>query len=521
VKRIVSLVLVALVILPACQEGSTGSLRGTRSPLPAELEPVRTHIRQLVEDGSVPSMAIAVTRDGTIVWEEGFGYADSKGELEATEHIPYALASISKPLTATGLMLLVERGLVDLDAPVNDYLGEAQLVARVGDVDGATVRRVAGHTSGLPLHSQHYYAGDPAPPPMTTTIERYGQLVTAPGERWQYANIGYGLLGQVIEQVSSQSYANFMRDELFTPLGMENTWVATSTDPDPRVATKLTANGIIIPPYLSDCPGASNVHSTAHDLILFAQSLLAAGEDLTSSILTGESIAEMQQPSPGTGPSRPWERDGSGYGIGWSIGVTDQGLRVVMHNGGTAGVSTVLALVPEEDLAVAVLSNTHGDWPDVILVETLCALQGLDPAQFLPPAETLSQNALEMPPDLEGHWTGAVSVPEDELPLEIEIDASAAVTVTLADQPRRRLQDITYRERAPHLLNLGGGPYLRGWVRGDLHTADASRGQPHRLWLELKLRDEALSGVLIVFSQREPPTGPLSYWITMSSEPAR
>jgi len=520
-KWYVSLVLAVLLLLAGCRQVDGNDSRGTRVPLPAELEPVRAHIRQLVEDGSVPSMAIAVTRDGTIVWEEGFGYADSKGELEATEHTPYALASISKPLTATGLMLLVERGLVDLDAPINSYLGDAKLVARVGDVDGATVRRVAGHTAGLRLHSQHYYAGEPAPPSMATTIERYGRLVTAPGERWQYANLGYGLLGHVIERVSGQEYADFMRDELFTPLGMENTWVATSTDPDPRVATKLTADGAIIPPYLSDCPGASNIHGSAHDLILFAQSLMAPGEDLISAILTNESIAEMQQPSPSTGPSKPWERDGSGYGIGWSIGATDQGLRVVMHNGGTAGVSTVLALVPEDDLAVAVLSNTHGDWPDVILVETMCALQGLDPAQFLPAAGAPRASGAETPRDLEGHWTGTVSTPDAELPLEINIDASAVVTVTLADLPQRRLQDLTYGQRAPHLLNVGGGPYLRGWIRGDLVSADASRGQPHRLWLELKLRDPELSGVVVVFSQREPPAGPLSYWVTLSEAPAR
>jgi CubicO group peptidase (beta-lactamase class C family) len=122
---------------------------------------VRAHIERLVAEGEVPSMAVAVARDGEIVWEEGFGLADREKNIPATEHTMYALASISKPLTATGLMILVERGLINLDSPINDYLGEAKLQAWVGDAAEATVRRVASHTAGLPLHSQHFYDDEP------------------------------------------------------------------------------------------------------------------------------------------------------------------------------------------------------------------------------------------------------------------------------------------------------------------------------------------------------------------------
>src|SRR5438034_2341809 len=118
---------------------------------------VRDLIRGRLVEQVVPSLAVAVARDGEILWEEGFGWADRENRVPATEHTMYSLASISKPITATGVMVLKERGKLDLDRPINDYLGEAKLKAWIGDAAEATVRRVANHTSGLPLHWHFFY----------------------------------------------------------------------------------------------------------------------------------------------------------------------------------------------------------------------------------------------------------------------------------------------------------------------------------------------------------------------------
>jgi CubicO group peptidase (beta-lactamase class C family) len=175
-------------------------------------------IEQLILKGEIPSLSVAVARDGKIIWEKGFGLANKEKNIPATNHTKYKLASISKQLTATGLMILVERGLIDLDKPVNDYLGKVKLYARIGDAEEATVRRVVNHTSGMPLHSQHFYKTESyQPPPMDETISRYGILVTIPGERFQYSNLGYGLIGYVISRTSGKSYADFMHEEVFDP----------------------------------------------------------------------------------------------------------------------------------------------------------------------------------------------------------------------------------------------------------------------------------------------------------------
>jgi CubicO group peptidase (beta-lactamase class C family) len=322
-KKVISLLMLAVIPVTACQASSSPTSTATAvgaDPFGA----VRAHIERLVAEGKVPSMAVAVARDGEIVWEEGFGLADRGRNIPATEHTPYPLASISKPLTATGLMILVERGLVDLDAPIKDYLGEPKLQARVGDAAEATVRRVASHTAGLPLHSQHFYDGEPhRPPPMDETIRRYGNLVTSPGERYQYSNLGYGILGDVISRMSGGNYADFMREEVFVPLGMDHASVHAGPGLEEGQAVKYTAGGLVVPPCDSDSPGASAIYSSAQDLIRFAMFHLKNNLPDQKAIITESAIDEMQRPSPETGPTREGEREGSGYGIGWFIGIAD------------------------------------------------------------------------------------------------------------------------------------------------------------------------------------------------------
>ena len=463
-------------------------------------------------------MVVAVARDGEILWEEGFGLADREKNIPATPHTMYPLASISKPLTATGLMVLVERGLVNLDSPINDYLGDAKLQARIGRAVEATVRRVAGHTAGLPLHSQHFYDDEPyRPPPMDEAIRRYGNLVTAPGERYQYSNLGYGLIGYLISRVSGQSYAGFMREEVFAPLGMDHTSVHIGPGLKDGRAVKYTPDGSAIPPCDSENPGASAIYGSVHDLVRFGMFHLENDLPDQEDIISHVAIDAMQDPSPETGPMREWEHEGSGCGIGWFIGVTEDGLRVIHHSGGTVGVSTVLALVPQENLAVAVLSNTHSQWPDAILIETLRALLPGRLDEFPAPAGgAAGESPFVPPPELVCSWRGFVHTYEKEIPLVLEIGESGSVHATLGDQPRTLLQNVSYRDSLPHFLNAGGGPFLRGWMGGELETADVNRGRPYKLWLELKRRDNVLTGSLIAFSQREIYTGPLTHWVELS-----
>src|SRR5439155_19939027 len=169
---------------------------------------VRAAMHRLVDTMGSPSVAVAVAKDGRIVWEDAIGWANRERRIPATANTIYPLASISKPITATGLMVLVERSQVDLDRPIDAYLGTAKLTGLGGDASRATVRRVLSHTAGLPLHSQFFYSGRGySSPPMEETIRRYGNVVFPPGEFVEYWNLRYGIIVHVFERVSGQSYA--------------------------------------------------------------------------------------------------------------------------------------------------------------------------------------------------------------------------------------------------------------------------------------------------------------------------
>ena len=127
----------AAVASLALYAGLAGPAPGGEAPF----DDVRDGIRRDLVRRSIPSVAVAVSRGDHVLWEEGFGWADRENRVPATEHTPYTLGSVSKPVTATVVMALVQRGLLDLDRPVNDYLGDARLRARIGDAARATVRR--------------------------------------------------------------------------------------------------------------------------------------------------------------------------------------------------------------------------------------------------------------------------------------------------------------------------------------------------------------------------------------------
>ncbi len=170
-----------------------------------QFDEVREKIRLKLKEKDVPSISVAIAQGDRILWEEGFGWADKENKIAATEHIPYMLGSTSKPITATAVLVLRERGHVDLDRPINDYLGETKLRARIGKESGATVRRVIQHMAGLPAYYESYYPDEPdKPPALDLVIHRYGMLMLPPDERFHYSNLGYAVLGGVITRASGK-----------------------------------------------------------------------------------------------------------------------------------------------------------------------------------------------------------------------------------------------------------------------------------------------------------------------------
>ena len=469
------------------------------------------HIRESLKKHNIASLSLAVIKGDDDLWEAGFGWANRATQLRAGPHVAYSLASISKPFTATALMVLVDRGLVDLDAPINEYLGDAKIVAHVGvardgqvgmsqkeAADRATVRLVANHSSGLPLHYHFFHDDEPwRRPPMDLSTVRYGHLCRIPGERYVYANFGYGLLDYVIERVSGMSYGDFLTKEVLHPLGMTRAAVGIPSSLVPFAAERYDADGNPISFYDFDHPGASAVYCSAHDLVRFGRLHLKSLKVDQKCVLSGDAIDQMQVPTIESAP-------GQGYGIGWRIVEDNHGYRTVNHDGGMGGVRTRLMLVPEEGIAVAVLCSGRGELPaeisDLILGE-LCP-------GFGQVADTDSDNdeLNEKPPfishpALAGTWRGSVHTYNGELPLEIVVPESGPITVRCGNDPAAVLEDTAYEDEL-----------LTGTCLGDIGTDDAAK-RAYTLAFSLTMRWNVLNGSVTAVSKPGARLGnALSHW---------
>lgn len=461
------------------------------APAATDFADVLAKIERVVADEGVPSIAVAVARDGRIVWEAAFGLANKETGLAATPHTPYSLASISKPITATGLMVLVERGLVDLDRPINEYLGDAPVTGRAGPAREATVRRVANHTAGLPLHYQFFYQDEPyRRPPMDETIRRYANLVTAPGERFQYSNLGYGLIDYVIARQSGMSYTQFMRAHVFEPLGMSRSAVGVPPGLENRQAVRYAADGTPIPFYDFDHRGGSAVYASAHDLIRFA--MFHLGDDVSGqrAVISEASRQAMQRPTAEMSSE-------ASYGIGWGMRECATGTVLVGHSGGMGGVSTSLTMAPEHDLAVAVLANGRSQWPGAITEDIVNTL--------LPGCVDESENDDDSAPatdlrPLQGTWRGKLAAHTGDLPFSITI-RDETVTAALGDGAPTPADNVRFRDG-----------FLTGRFAGTIGTPDVER-RDYLIRLDLKLRGDVLNGSAIALSTPGNRVGnALTHW---------
>jgi CubicO group peptidase (beta-lactamase class C family) len=458
---------------------------------------VAAAMQRHVDSGPTPSIAIAVARGGKIVWERAFGKSDIERQQAATPNTPYFIASISKTITATALMRLAAQKKVDLDQPVNTYLRGAKITSPMWDVSQVTLRRLANHTAGLATYAHDCLVDDSVcDPSPVTAIRRYGVAVWKPGEVFDYSNLGYGILGEVVAQVSGTDLDGALRRLVFAPLGMS----ACSVGPDlTQKKGQAPRYAIGAPPLKksvkrSSTPGASGVYCSAHDLAMFGVFHLKDHAALQQRILSDEAISEMQEPS-----LDPKERQQ--YGRAWWIQKDLHGYHGVLAQGGTNDAMAYLQLIPSEDIAVAVLVNTYIDGA-AIVDEVLAALlpeykkslavaasvSAPPPAPQPPPAE--------VPPEMVGSWTGFVGTYKGKVPLTVTVDATGHLMAKLAEQPevsvaRARFGNNVLRWSMAGSLGVDGEPFTLGmklYFRGGLLVGDAETSplptNPPTNWIE-------------------------------------
>lgn len=297
----------------------------------------------------IPGLAAAVVTERRLRWSAGYGIADLENAVPVTRDTVFRLASVTKPMTATAVLQLVETGKVDLDAPIQRYVPafpEKQWPV--------TVRHLLSHQSGIrnwtdeEFHNTRRYAS------IAESLHAFKDdaLLFQPGARTQYTSLGYNLMGAVVEGVSGKPFLEYMAERVFAPAGMTS---ARGDDvlaiiPHRAGGYQLTAAGELLNSPISDTSNRTaggGLVATAEDVARFASAYQRG-------ILVKPSTAQAAY-----GRQRTREREITGYGLGWIVG---QGPRraEVFHTGGQPRVSTVLYMAPRSGVAVVLLCNLEG-----------------------------------------------------------------------------------------------------------------------------------------------------------------
>jgi serine beta-lactamase-like protein LACTB len=316
----------------------------------------RELILEIMEDAGIPGASVAVGIGGQIVWAEGFGWADVELGVPVTTLTKFRIGSVSKPITAAGLGLLVERGQIDLDAPVQTYV--PNFPEKRWPI---TTRQLGGHLAGIRHYRDREMMSARRYPTVESGLEIFADdsLLFEPGTEFSYSSYGWNLLSAVMEGASGEDFLTFMRDEVFEPMGLRHT-VADHTDSIVSFRTSFYAhdrNGALVnAPYVDNSYkwAGGGFLSTPEDLVRFGQQHLGPG------YLQAETLAELQT------PQTLLNGESTGYGIGWSSGEQDDGDRTYAHGGGSVGGATLLLLVPEHGLVVAGVVNISGPAPMIV-----------------------------------------------------------------------------------------------------------------------------------------------------------
>lgn len=329
-------------------------------------------LERVMQQPETVGFSLAVARDDKLLFEAGRGMADLEFEVPADQDTVFRIGSVTKQFTAAAIMNLVESKKLKLDSPVNDLLPDVDL----GD-HTVTVRQLLNHTSGIPNSTAHpgFFKSGSA---LDATHDEFLAFVKdvpfdfEPGESWSYSNTGYYFLGMVVEAVDGRPYAEFLQDEFFDPLGLTRTRFGSARDIIPN-----RAQGYVFAPVveLTNDPfvnmetlgAAGGLISTAGDLVRW-QIALTEGR-----VVSEASYRKMVDSGVPVGP------DGSTYGFGLAVTGTGEGRRIG-HAGGIPGFNSMLVLLPERDMHVAMISNSH--LASTVVVELiLSAISSAEPPE--------------------------------------------------------------------------------------------------------------------------------------------
>jgi CubicO group peptidase (beta-lactamase class C family) len=325
---------------------------------------VETRVEEILNRHPAVGLAFGLVRDGRFEAFVGHGVADIGSNTPITEDTVFRIASISKTFTAIAVMQLWEKGVIDLDAPVTEYLRSFRLAPKEAGFKPVTLRHLLTHTAGIAevanpagALARGWFGESVAAKERVPTLAEYyrGRLpvLTDPGTRFGYTDHGFATAGQIVEDVSGEPLALYMRSHIFEPLGMEATDLVRSESAEAALATgyKLGSRGPRPVPHREwVTAAASSVYSTPADMALYLAGLLGGGANEHGAVLEPETLTMMFQPQYQPDPRLP--------GIGLAFFRVDLGGHIVLEHGGILpGFNSQIFLAPYDGVGLMAFTN--------------------------------------------------------------------------------------------------------------------------------------------------------------------
>jgi CubicO group peptidase (beta-lactamase class C family)/D-alanyl-D-alanine dipeptidase len=313
---------------------------------------LKPFIEKEIADKQIPALSVAIVDDQQIVWSEAFGYADPATKTPVTAESVYRIGSVSKLFTDIGIMQMVERGEINLDAPITTYLPDFH--PKNPFKKPITLRQLMCHRSGLlrePPVGNYFETTEPT---LAETVNSLNEteLVYPPETHLKYSNAAIAVVGYVLEKQSGQPFAAYLKHAVLDPLGMKD----SSFEPTPEINQRLPkavmwsfdGRTFAAPTFQLGMAPAGCMYSTVNDLGRFASALIADGKTPNGEVLKSETLHEMWKPQ--------FPKSDESAGLGFFLSKF-QDHRVVGHGGAIYGFATTLLVLPDEKLGVIAIAT--------------------------------------------------------------------------------------------------------------------------------------------------------------------
>lgn len=310
----------------------------------------------------LPGVAVAIVYDGQPVMVTGFGQTDVDHPFPVTEQTVFRIASLSKGFAAVLVGVLVDEGVLAWDDPVIKHLPEFRL-HHADATRELTIRHLLSHTTGLPRHAYSNLLNQFVPYRDIVPMLQEVPLAHSPGTWYNYQNVAYSLIADVVEAASGVSYDDLLADRLFRPLAMETASVGFQNMVKIQQAAQPhgpDANGyhrLELQDKWYDVSPAAGVNASAKDLAKWLQLMMGYHPNVLSAERLAEITTTQIDVSPLENVMRPWRPlESSGYGLGWRT-AEKWGEKIVFHGGYVNGYRAEIGFCRDKKLGIAVLSN--------------------------------------------------------------------------------------------------------------------------------------------------------------------